>query len=1091
MEIVKSSFGLLLIIVAAVTTVSLGQDLFSANYDETIDAQVVPSGGNIAATITDADSDVGLSSGNKGRGGSGEGLRVNDEADLVSYKLNPTFPNTTWMPESGRITVWFKIDVTYASDLALFEFDYDAGALNQAYMQLGLLKNSGLNQLWFRARPYNGATTSYTGSVLPAGPLQTVGWHEVVFEWDMNGSKPAANSADGATADIRGYVDGVLSLSVNGASIGSPSTHNEFHVGSMSDGTAGFRPVSYHGVDNVYDDVKIEAIPTSCGEAGTVYLPGDISGASLLPDCQVNMSDVAQMASDWLDCTNPSDPTCSDYVGFNDIILFSGDQSIPVSPYQTWDFNIPAGISKAYLSLEARYNMSSSNGQGYPENGVRYWINNDLVGAKYVSNVADGRNLVTVKGYNLSWEDTGGTFRLPMSVNWNSFSNDWFPLELQSDPYRIVIDISKFISAGKRNRLWIQNMTHTTSGAADVVCRNAKIVSQYNKPAISSQYYDIPQTSGSPIVPQTSFNVSYVRTIPNGGGMTVTVNGVQYNIESKFSYPNGTWNVLTSGSSAQGEWSGNVVVAGNQVTATGQKYRLNRTVNNYNERIEVLDTITNLTAGNLGIVFKHYVKIPTSSLSKAYSSGLRLPTLQYTSLNSAESRFNSTTYVQTANSGIGLLAKDNVFRAHVGMEMVDNSYGIKDSFFVLAPSASYTVKWEIYPTQTADYYAFINAARRAFNANYVLDGSIVIASRYTGDPANFTNAEIQAFVALNNAKYVIYGDNSRLDSSGNAVPNDYIMGSDLAKTRGTWNQYWIGQWVNKYHSVNPSLVVLPYINPWLTTEPSSTTTYADSYVKDSGGSPYIMPGIPGGTEPAMLPTATNTYGPALKNSIDWILANADGFYMDASSVGPWDYRTDRWDNNSGQIDDVTFALTRTITDSSIYTLQYRLARYQDAINLSKKTVSNYAPVSEGETSQQALRFVETPFASNNAVLAHLSSPLSFPANTVKYDDLYPVWIKLRYGGLGVLSVWPDQLPHTSNILQDIYPIQPVELHCGYIIGTTKIITTVSGQYGFGDSSALTAKVYDAGGRYLPSRTLSGAGTVAVTLTEGEMAIITK
>lgn len=45
--------------------------------------------------------------------------------------------------------------------------------------------------------------------------------------------------------------------------------------------------------------------PPYCGQDTTEYLPADIN-----KDCYVGLSDLAAMAAQWLDCTNPADPAC-------------------------------------------------------------------------------------------------------------------------------------------------------------------------------------------------------------------------------------------------------------------------------------------------------------------------------------------------------------------------------------------------------------------------------------------------------------------------------------------------------------------------------------------------------------------------------------------------------------------------------------------------------------------------------------------------------------------------------------------------------------------------------------------------------------
>ena len=54
-------------------------------------------------------------------------------------------------------------------------------------------------------------------------------------------------------------------------------------------------------------------IPEVCGDPGTGYFAYDISGPDGTPDCYVNLHDFAVLASEWLACTDPGNPSCTHY----------------------------------------------------------------------------------------------------------------------------------------------------------------------------------------------------------------------------------------------------------------------------------------------------------------------------------------------------------------------------------------------------------------------------------------------------------------------------------------------------------------------------------------------------------------------------------------------------------------------------------------------------------------------------------------------------------------------------------------------------------------------------------------------------------
>jgi len=69
-----------------------------------------------------------------------------------------------------------------------------------------------------------------------------------------------------------------------------------------------FTIARYSASSSVYvdvDDFVGGAIVENCGDDGTVYLPGDFN-----QDCQVNMDDLAILASNWLGCNDPMNVDC-------------------------------------------------------------------------------------------------------------------------------------------------------------------------------------------------------------------------------------------------------------------------------------------------------------------------------------------------------------------------------------------------------------------------------------------------------------------------------------------------------------------------------------------------------------------------------------------------------------------------------------------------------------------------------------------------------------------------------------------------------------------------------------------------------------
>ena len=62
--------------------------------------------------------------------------------------------------------------------------------------------------------------------------------------------------------------------------------------------------------DFILSGTMVPYDPNYCGDLHTQYLDGDVSGPAGIPDCYVNLHDVALIAQDWLGCTDPENVDC-------------------------------------------------------------------------------------------------------------------------------------------------------------------------------------------------------------------------------------------------------------------------------------------------------------------------------------------------------------------------------------------------------------------------------------------------------------------------------------------------------------------------------------------------------------------------------------------------------------------------------------------------------------------------------------------------------------------------------------------------------------------------------------------------------------
>jgi len=786
-----------------------------------------------------------------------------------------------------------------------------------------------------------------------------------------------------------------------------------------------------------------------------------------------------------------------------ELVLHESEVTVSTVEPLEIEFTVPDGWERVYLSFDGRLVNPDERWRGGSMPCASYWVNDSPLLGDDIASMEDAKDTPLWSGEFFSWLGESVSWRLTYSPDFEPFRAANTPAEMGEYPYAHVFDITDHVVRGETNRLVIrQAMPHYDSFL--VIFQGIKLLNEYERPAGVEIPRDVPDTAGRQIAPETRHRVDYQARLLDDGAIAVEVAGERWLVQSRYSQPGGGFNRLARTPDA---WNPEVI--GDDLRASCEQYALERTMECGDERIEVRDRLTNLTDAVLGIRLGNEVAIAKGELDRTYMSGVRVPLKEGTESIDVHPLENPTIYLTREGSGIGLLPRDNVLRAHVEMRMRDGAYGIHDRHFALAPGASYELVWDIYPTDVADYYAFINAARRALDANYLIDGNMVIAHGFEGNMEDLSDDDIRTLVEANNARYIVLSTISRLDEKGDRLPPEglsgYAHGTALLGENGRWNRHWLERTIERFRAVVPEVKLLPYLDPWVSSEPGADLKYPDSLALGRDGLPQLY------TDHEMFvlyPTAENSYGGALQEAFDWLVEVADGIYVDESTMthnpvaGAFSYRPDTWDEHSCQMDlgsgededGATYEVLRTVTSSALYTLDYRVAWLEQVRRAGKAVWMNFEPMAEEEVALQSYRFVES-YSNTASVYSHLGSPCSL-ANEHREQDETDIGASVRHMLLsgGLYLTYGIKYHTGDNVLQDLYPIHPVELHCGYVIGKDKIVTCASGTYGFGDGARLEARIYDSSGFRLPNRDFSVAAGdeptwAEVELSDGELAIV--
>lgn len=248
--------------------------IFSANYNTTLNAQVVPSNAGSSTTVVVDETNpavpagpVSLTTGGQGFGG-GEALLAPDAFDAATYELGAA--NTDdWFPREGRFVGQFKVTkATPSTGFAnIFEMFYEPNATLVGFGAQWRTNGSGATEVQIYGRdsttPGNAGITTYNNTTEGqdtsglADAMNVLGWHEIEVQWVTEAERTATENH---LVDVTVLIDGEQYLFVDDARIGRPQFMDFISIGSgQLLGGGSFGQPNYEGL---IDEVRVEdAIP--------------------------------------------------------------------------------------------------------------------------------------------------------------------------------------------------------------------------------------------------------------------------------------------------------------------------------------------------------------------------------------------------------------------------------------------------------------------------------------------------------------------------------------------------------------------------------------------------------------------------------------------------------------------------------------------------------------------------------------------------------------------------------------------------------------------------------------------------------------
>ena len=702
-----------------------------------------------------------------------------------------------------------------------------------------------------------------------------------------------------------------------------------------------------------------------------------------------------------------------------------------------WQFDVPAFSveHQVRLSLEARIDRNRLAGSNH---WLRVAVNGTYLTKPDLLNKVNEFKLR--RGIDLLWVK-GDRWRVLYSPDFQAaiVQKDNVYACPDADPYRFVWDVTRYVQPGA-NTLRIQHL-HVLVKPSTLVLRNVKV--EVGKP-ISAPTDDAaaPAPTGAlpTYVAKSPQEVPIDVVVSRVGAVRVHVGKWIFEVGTRTGLPGGRWQ------EAEGAEVAELAEPGDSASVKWETpiYRVERRATLRPDHLHVADTFRNLTSKLIGIIVEHRYPWPTRMTEEVRVSGRPAFGEKTQSLNSA----HPSVFAGWRGMGFGLVAEDDLFRVHCLSFSDREGMGLKDRMLGVEPGREVTLEWSAYPVPQGDYWDFVNAVRRNWDTNFTIPGPFCFVGSYR--EKGWSGPQWAEWVRSRGLRLVCGGIAK--------YPNGkYAHGTGIEHAPNYVSRE--ADWVSKLHAAAPEVKVFSYFHAQCCTEPGGEEKYADSRLIDAKGVhlnyPYRY------SLPLYLPTRENTYGKALWGYVGACLdtVRVDGLYWDEMSHSVLRFAEHApWDGCTVLINGKTHEVIRKTTSVPLIMQPLKLEIVRHVRERGKLLMANTQAATRTMLRQKIVRFVET--GSYSAVAnTHLGCPLGLgnhhPEKT-HADSTLNIRRILEYGGVYYGHIYYRD-PAPWNCTAVMFPITPVELREGVVLGQERIHTARSGRFGWPDGAA--AEVY--------------------------------
>jgi hypothetical protein len=385
---------------------------------------------------------------------------------------------------------------------------------------------------------------------------------------------------------------------------------------------------------------------------------------------------------------------------------------------------------------------------------------------------------------------------------------------------------------------------------------------------------------------------------------------------------------------------------------------------------------------------------------------------------------------------------------------------------------------------SADYYDFVNLVREDWGANYATEGAWTFfdPDSVLALPVERLRADIERLGVRFACSWGGWVDAAR-------DAKRIGFGSDVASPHFASYRDRLRRATRRLHEARPGIQVLIYYNSSRDTHEDAGTRFPDSLLTGAGGHEATDWGGQFSRAWSMAPTAENTFGRAMLDLVDLYMdeIGADGLYwdeMEATAFGVPLITRSLTDGHSCILDPETHTVRAGVGVVALLGESFRLAVVDKVRRKGGTVMGNGPPTTRAMLSARVQRMVEVQHNDVYHYEGDLASPLGFGGIRTDFGNVSRALDQARL-------LVATSLDQQSEISRHLFPLTPLELHRGYLLGQERIVTTRSGRFGWpAETVRCRLRIFDSSGRLREEKdAVAGPDRLPVELEAGEVAVV--